>query len=194
MNIAFFDFDGTITTKDTLIEFIKYAVGLPRFICGFIALLPMLVLFKLKLIPNYKAKQMMISYFFKGWSIEKFTIKAQGFSSNMIDPIVRDGALKRLQWHKDQGDEIVVVSASMECWLKPWCEKYDLKLISTKLELENGVVTGKFLTKNCHGQEKVNRIKEKYDLNQYDKIYVYGDSSGDTQMLELGDEKFYKYY
>ena len=70
--IAFFDFDGTITTDDSLIKFIRYAKGDMQTVLGMLLLSPMLVIYKLKLIPNYKAKQMMLSYFFKGMDEEQF--------------------------------------------------------------------------------------------------------------------------
>jgi HAD superfamily phosphoserine phosphatase-like hydrolase len=86
----------------------------------------------------------------------------------------------------------VVVSASVECWLGPWCDKNGLDLIGTQLEIKDNRVTGKLLSKNCYGKEKVNRIRERYDLNSFDFIYAYGDSRGDDEMLELAQEKYYK--
>ena len=62
--IAFFDFDGTITTKDTLLEFIKFYKGKYQFYLGFLVYSPFLVAYKLKIIPNYVAKQKVLQYFF----------------------------------------------------------------------------------------------------------------------------------
>ena len=59
-----FDFDGTLTTSDTLLEFIKYAKGTGRFLMVFLMYSPMLVLMKLHLYPNWKAKQKIFKYFF----------------------------------------------------------------------------------------------------------------------------------
>ena len=192
MNIALFDFDGTITTDDSLIKFIRFVVGDTKFILGMTVLSPMLTAYKLKLIPNYKAKQMMLSYFFKGMSEEQFQTIAQEYSLKHIDTILRPKAMEKIVWHKEQGHKIVIVSASIECWLKPWCDKNGLDLIATKLEIKEGIVTGKLLTKNCYGIEKAHRVKEKYNLDDYDYIYAYGDSRGDRELLELADENFYK--
>ncbi len=191
-NLALFDFDGTITTNDSLIKFIRFAVGDVKFIFGMILLSPMLTVYKLKLIPNYKAKQYMLSYFFKGMSEEKFMQVANEYSLNQIKTILRPKAIEKITWHKKQGHKIVIVSASIECWLKPWCDENNLNLIATKLEIKRNIITGKFLTKNCYGMEKVNRIQELYKLSDYDYIYVYGDSHGDKELLALGDESFYK--
>ena len=190
--IVFFDFDGTITTDDSLLKFIRFVVGDRRFLLGLVVLSPMLVLYKLKLIPNYKAKQYMLSWFFKGMSKEAFLKVANEYSLVHIDKILRPKAIEKINWHKNQGHKVVVVSASIECWLRPWCEKNGLELIATKLEIKDDIVTGKLLSKNCYGVEKVNRIKEIYNLKDFEYIYSYGDSSGDKQMLELAHEKFYK--
>ncbi len=192
MKLALFDFDGTITTDDSLIKFIRFVVGDFKTIWGMVVLSPMLVIYKLKLIPNYKAKQYMLSYFFKGMSEEKFMKVANEYSLNHIKTILRPKAMEKIVWYKEQGHKIVIVSASIECWLKPWCDENNLDLIATKLEIKDGIVTGKFLTKNCYGIEKANRVKEVNDLSDYDYIYAYGDSRGDKELLELADESFYK--
>ena len=192
MNLALFDFDGTITTDDSLLKFIRFVVGDFKFVLGIIFLSPMLIFYKLRLIQNYKAKQIMLSYFFKDMDIDEFFEVANKYSLEHIDTIVRKKAFAKINWHKEQGDKIVIVSASIECWLKPWCDKNGLKLLATKLEIKNGKITGKLSSKNCYGIEKVNRIEEKYTLSDYDYIYSYGDSVGDKEMLELADEKYYK--
>ena len=192
MILSLFDFDGTITTDDSLIKFIRYTVGDIQTAWGMLLLSPMLITYKLKLIPNYKAKQRMLSYFFKGIDERQFQKVAKEYSLNHIDTILRPKAIEKIAWHKEQGHTIVIVSASIECWLKPWCDKNGLDIISTKIEIKDGVVTGKLLTKNCYGIEKVNRIKEKYNLSDYDHIYAYGDSRGDKELLALADESFYK--
>jgi HAD superfamily hydrolase (TIGR01490 family) len=192
LKLALCDFDGIITVADSLIKFIRFVVGDVKFMIGMIVLTPMLILYKLKIIPNYKAKQYMLSYFFKGMSIEKFQQVAKEYSLKHIDTILRPQAMEKIAWHKEQGHKIVIVSASIECWLKPWCDKNKLELIATKLQIQDGIVTGKFLTKNCYGIEKANRVKEQYNLDDYNYIYAYGDSSGDKELLELADESFYK--
>lgn len=190
--IAFFDFDGTITTDDSLLKFIRFVVGDRRFLVGLIILSPMLILYKLKFIPNYKAKQNLLSWYFKNMRKEEFFKVANEYSLNHIDKIVRTKAIERLNWHKKQGHKIVVVSASIDCWLRPWCNKNSLELIATKLEIKNEMITGNLLTKNCYGVEKVNRIKEIYNLKDFEYIYAYGDSSGDKEMLSIANESFYK--
>jgi phosphatidylglycerophosphatase C len=192
MTIVLFDFDGTITTDDSLIKFIRFVVGDAKTLWGMILLSPMLITYKLKFIPNYKAKQTMLSYFFKGMNEHQFQKVAEEYSLKHIDTMLRPKAMERIAWHKDLGHKVIIVSASIECWIRPWCDQNDLDLIATKVEIKDGLMTGKFLTKNCYGIEKVNRVKEEHNLDDYDRIYAYGDSRGDKELLELADKSFYK--
>jgi len=192
MNLALFDFDGTITNKDSMFDFIHFAVGGVNFYCGLALLSPMLLAFKLKLLSNQSAKQTLLSYYFKDWNESLFKQVATNYSLTRIDLIIRPEALTKIKWHQQNGDAIVIVSASIECWLKAWCVKHHLGLIATRLEIKDQKLTGAFSTKNCFAAEKVNRINQQFDLDRYDTIYAYGDSSGDLEMLDLADEKFYR--
>jgi phosphatidylglycerophosphatase C len=183
--VAFFDFDGTITTKDTLLDFAKYVHGKKVFYLGMLRIAPVLIAYKLGFYPNYKAKESFLTHFFGGMSCELFAKCSQAYSLNAIDKIVDAKMIEQLEWHKARGDRIVIVSASAKCWLLPWCERESLELLCTELECVDSVMTGKLSTPNCYGVEKVNRIKRHLDLNEYDNIFAYGDSNGDKQMLEL---------
>ena len=192
MQLALFDFDGTITTKDSLVDFIQYAVGRPKYYMGLVVLSPILTAYTLKLIKNNIAKEKLIAHFFKGWDADKFHKLSKQYSLEQIDKITRPKAIAKIRWHQEQGHKIVIVSASMECWLKPWCDKNSIELLSTKLEIKENKLTGKFSTKNCYAMEKVNRVKESYTLSEYNYIYAYGDSRGDKELLLLSHESFYK--
>lgn len=192
MKISFFDFDGTITSKDSLFDFIKYALGKFSFYKGILMLSPMLLAYKLKLIPNNIAKERLIAYFFSGWDINRFKLIADKYSIEQIDKIIRPKALEKIKWHQKNGHKTVIVSASIEEWLKGWCEMNSIELLGTKLQVKNSMITGKFSSKNCFGIEKVNRIMEKYNLDDYTTIYAYGDSRGDKEMLAIANKKYYK--
>ena len=194
MKISFFDFDGTITTKDSLADFVKFAVGKQNYYLGLLILSPVLIMYIFNFVSNNVAKEKLIYHFFKGCDSILFRNIANKYSKEKIDKIVRPKVLEKIKWHQHKGHKVVIVSASMECWLSGWCEKNKLELIATKLEVTNNRLTGKFSTKNCYGIEKVNRIKENYNLEDYDVIYAYGDSKGDKEMLSIADKKYYKYF
>ena len=192
MKIAFFDFDGTITKADSTARFIRYLVGDSKFFIGIFFLSPFMFLYILNLISNNSIKQILITYFFKGKNINEFKKNAEYFSLNMLEPLIRKKALKEIEWHKENGHDVVIVSASIDLWLRPWCIKNDIALISSMLEVNDNVITGKTRKKNCYGLEKVIRIKELYNLSEYSYIYSYGNSRGDYEMLRIANESHYK--
>ncbi|XOB61311.1 HAD family hydrolase [Campylobacterota bacterium DY0563] len=191
-DLALFDFDGTITYKDSFFQFIKFSKGSLKTYIGLFFLFPIILLYKLKILPNYKAKEIVISWFFKNMQKEVFEELAREFSLNHIDKIIRTKALEEINWHKNQGNDVVIVSASIEEWLKPWCNKYNIDLIGTKLEYKNDRLTGKLSTKNCYGVEKVERLTKFYNKKEYNFIYAYGDSEGDKELLAFANKSFYK--
>ena len=192
MTLVLFDFDGTITTKDSLADFVQFSLSKQKYYLGLLKLSPVLIAYKLNLIPNYIAKEKFITHFFKNWEDSSFQKFADKYSIEQIDKIIRAKAIEKIIWHQAQGHKVVIVSASMENWLKKWCEKHNIDLIATRLEIQDGKLTGKFSTKNCYGIEKVNRIKELYNPSEYECMYGYGDSAGDKEMLSLAHKSYYK--
>jgi phosphatidylglycerophosphatase C len=190
--IAFFDFDGTITTKDSLAEIIKFQKGIPAFYTGLFFQLPWLIAFKIKIIPNDAAKQKMLTYFFGGMNESAFQSACDLFAEKKIPKLIRPGALVEINRLRDQDFDIVVVTASAGNWVKPWTNRLGIHLISTRLEVKEKEITGRIEGKNCHGREKVIRIQEEFNLSDYQEIYVYGDSPGDKPMLGLATKSFYK--
>lgn len=190
--IAFFDFDGTVTTKDTLLEIIKYQKGHFRFYAGFLINAPYLIAYKLKIIRNSTAKQQVLKFFFNKTPLAAFQLKCDEFASHALPSLIRPKALQEIKKLQRAGAEVVIISASAKNWLLTWADQLDVKLIATLLEVRNEKLTGKIDGENCHGIEKVRRIKAAYDLSQYDEIYCYGDSPGDRPMLALGTFSFYK--
>jgi HAD superfamily hydrolase (TIGR01490 family) len=190
--IAFFDFDGTITYKDTLIEIIKFLKGTQQLYKGFFALSPWLIAMKLKLFSNEAAKEKFLSYFLKDIPEDVFQKKCNEFSRIRLPYLIRPLALQKINELKKQGAEIVIVSASPYNWIEPWCAQNNLSCICTMLEIKNGKITGNISGKNCYGQEKVNRIKQQFDLTSYSNIFCYGDTKGDKPMLSLATSAHYK--
>jgi HAD superfamily hydrolase (TIGR01490 family) len=190
--IAFFDFDGTITTKDTLLEVIKFQKGKIAFCTGFLLNTPWLIAYKLNLIPNDQAKQKILTYFFAGTAEWVFQEKCDLFADRKLPELIRPAALTEIEQLRTLGFEMVVISASAGNWIRNWTNRLSLKLIATKLEVKNGLITGGIEGKNCHGEQKVACIREQWNLSEYKEIFVYGDSSGDKPMLALATKSFYK--
>jgi phosphatidylglycerophosphatase C len=191
-NIAFFDFDGTVTKKDTLIEFIRHSKGTAALTYGFFINMPTLIAFKLGLISNQLAKEKILRYFYKGISISDFEKICLSFAIEVIPDLVRSGARNEFLKLQKRNFDIVIVSASPETWIKPWTDRLHFGLIASKMEIIDGKITGKIAGTNCHGEEKVVRIKEKFLLEEFQEIYTYGDSAADKPMLRLGSRSFMK--
>lgn len=189
MKLALFDFDGTLTTKDSLGEFIKYAVGSYKYYVKLLLFSPILILYKLKLMNNSVAKEKMFRFFFKDINEAEFRETAKKFSEKKIPTMLRENIYEKFKKHIENGDRVIVVSASMKCWLQPWTTKQNVELLSTELEFVDGKFSGRFLGKNCHGKEKLERVKKHLNLDEYEEIYTYGDSSGDDYILGIADHK-----
>ena len=193
--IAAFDFDGTITCKDTLIEFLRFAGGSARFYAVFALYSPLLVLMKLKLYSNQKAKEKIFAHYFKGMPIEQFNDLCLRFFEQKGQSLIYADAKAQIAKYKEQGDEVVIISASIENWVYHFAEalKAD-KLLSTQVEVQEGNLTGRFLTANCYGKEKVNRLLNAYPERENYYLIAYGDSRGDKELLQLADEQHYKQF
>jgi phosphatidylglycerophosphatase C len=190
--LALFDFDGTITSRDTLLEFILHSKGRLAFVAGFFLISPLILAMKLRLLPNWKVKQWVLKIFFYRNSVESFDQACQEFSRTRLPNLLRSKALAEIVAHKKKGHRVVVVTASAENWIRKWAEENEVELLATQLETENGRLTGNICGRNCNGPEKVERIRKHITLTDYSSIYAYGDSRGDREMLELGTHSYYK--
>lgn len=192
MQLILFDFDGTLTRKDSFVEFITYYKGRRKLYAGFLVNIIHLSKFMLGLISNSRFKEIMLSHFFKGESICEFNRRGEQFALNVIPDILRNGAIKTIEKHSKEDSRLIVVTASCSNWIKAWTDKMELELIATELEVVDGKISGKLSGKNCYGSEKVLRIKSYVELDNFDSIIAYGDSVGDKQMLDLADVKNYR--
>lgn len=190
--LAFFDFDGTITEKDTMVELIKYHKGNAGYYIGLALLSPVLAAYKAGLIPNWQAKQFMLAYFFKGMQADTFQGICDAFSKDVIPGLIRPQALEKINEFKKEGTRVIIVTASAEQWVWGWCHSQGLECLATCLEVKDNKLTGKLLGPNCHGKEKVARIKKHLKVGDYQEIYAFGDTKGDLDMLQLAKHKFYK--
>ena len=185
MKVYAFDFDGTLTTRDTLLEFIRFACGTTRFLLGFLLYSPLLVLMKLRLYSNGKAKQKVFAHFFKGMTIEAFDALCQDFASTHRH-LLRPEVVSQLEQALSDGAEVLVVSASIDNWVQPFFPK--VKVLGTQIEVIDGRLTGRFLTPNCYGKEKVERILALLPNRSEYHLTAFGDSRGDREMLAFADD------
>ena len=190
--VSLFDFDGTLTTLDTLPAFIVHAVGRWRMLVGFGLFLPLIVLMKLHLYANGRTKERLFAHFFKGMTLETFDAHCQSFAKNNAH-ILRPLGLKAIETSLQRGENVLIVSASITNWVLPFFSKLpQVKVIGTQIAVKEGKVTGRFASPNCHGAEKVRRVEHLFTPRELYYITAYGDSQGDKEMLAYADEQHYK--
>lgn len=189
MIYAFFDFDGTLTTKDTLKGFARYYWG-KSFKWKLLCFLPMLLAFRLKLINHDQAKALFIRAFYKKVSVSDLRVAGNLYARDVIPTIEQKPIIERLNWHINQGHEVCIVTASLPYWIEAWCIRKGVKLLSTQAEEVNGCITGHLDGPNCYGHEKVKKIKQTYDLNSSDRVYAYGDTASDYPMMDMANAAF----
>lgn len=183
--IAFFDFDGTLYKKDSLLEFTKFSKGNISFYIGLITLSPYLIALKLGVYSNEKAKIKFIRHFFKNYKYEDFYTLCHTFSLTKIEQNLAKEIYAKFLNHIEDNHLVYIVTASIPEWVEPWSNQFGVSVIGTKIEIKDNLVTGNFLTRNCFGIEKINRIKEIINLDEFDDIHVYGNGKGDLEMLAL---------
>ena len=193
MKLYAFDFDGTITTKDTFIAFIRFVKGDLSTFLGLLLYAPILIMMKLKLYPNWKAKQQLFTYFFKGMNMKEFKLKCNEFARHN-KTLIRPLALIEIQKALKEGEKVIIITASIDMWVRPFFSELDkdIRIIGTKIEEKEGKVTGHFITRNCYGAEKVNRLKEIMPNRNSYELISYGDSRGDKELLEYADKGYFK--
>ena len=192
--IAAFDFDGTITYRDTTFFFLLFIKGYLKTFLYMLKKIPILILFLLGKTSRQETKESIFEIFLKGKSISELKLLGEAFAKNVLPKKIRKEAQERINWHLKQGHRCLLVSASIDTYLIPWAHAMGFeKVLSSRLEIdENGIVTGKLEGLNCRREEKVRRLKEFLGPLEQFCIFAYGDSRGDKEMLEVADVPFYR--
>lgn len=218
-NISAFDFDGTLTTRDTLLLFIRHARGWWALFGGLLLFSPLLVLMKLHLADNGRTKERLFRHYFRGMLERDFDALCQSFARSHTH-VLRTAGLRTVQQALDRGDRVVILSASIDRWVEACLRQFlvsssRFQVLGTEIDVVDGRLTGRFATPNCYGPEKVRRLKEFLkkvspwgDVEGATKvsprgdvegalegtpfIIAYGDSRGDKELLAYADESHYK--
>lgn len=190
MKLALFDFDGTVTREDTFTAFVKFATPPLRLKVGYIALIPKILGYKLGFVKGTNIRQSIVYLAFKGLRKDYLEDKAKSFFESYMNTVLRPNAIEKLKWHKENGDRIVLVSASLDIYLKHWCRDNEIELICSEVDFDGEFCTGKYKSSDCSGLYKAEKVKDILDLKEFDEIYAYGDTSEDKELLDLADHKY----
>lgn len=188
-----FDFDGTLTRSDSFNDFFIYRFGYVAFILTIARCIHFVLLSRIKHSYCLNVKEHLLSHFYKGKKYKEFVDDAHTYAQDRLNRIIRKSAQKVLEDHLNKKHSIYIVTASPDEWIKEWARRYDIHVLSSKLEVVSGKITGQFGF-HCHGDMKMDMIQKALSDRSDAYIYAYGDSPGDIPMLSLADEKFYKYF
>lgn len=191
MELALFDFDHTVTTCDTYGRFLRRVATAEQLAQAWWKVGPWLAAYRLKLISAERIRARVTRLTFSERHADDIAALATGFSHEFLPEVVRPEMLEQIRWHKEQQHTVVVVSGSLDLYLRPWCETLGLELICNRLESRHGRLTGRYHGGDC-GPRKVEQIRRRFDLSRYTRIHAYGDSAEDRPMLALAHERWFR--
>lgn len=192
--VVAFDFDGTITVRDSYTSFLKWRAGPQRYMAGMVRLAPAGVGY-LGHRNRGRIKAAATREFLTGVSREQLEEEAKTFAQNMAPRLLRGDALATWKRWRTRRAKLVIVTASPDIIVAPFARGLGADaLIATELQFDaNDRATGGFATPNCRGQEKVRRLREMFGDDLQLKA-AYGDTSGDKDMLKIADHRGYRVF
>lgn len=193
MDLALFDFDGTITTGDTYTPFLHYASPTSLRRRARWRLLPIYLGYKLGLVSGVAIRRRVTRFVLQGRSSAAIRALGERYARERLPRVLRPQALARIAWHRARGDHVVVVSASLDAYLVPWCRTHGLSLICSELDVRGDVLTGCYRDGDCAGPTKATRVRERLRLDDYRAIHAYGDTEEDRELLALAHHPVFRW-
>jgi phosphatidylglycerophosphatase C len=195
--IAAFDFDGTLTRRDTLLPFLIKSLGWPKFLWAMLLSSPWLAAYALRLMSNHRAKAHLLKVSLAGLSQTQAQQQAQRFVAQYLSTQWHTWGLAKLVEHQRLGHRCVIVSASPDVYLRAVASHLGVAdLLCTEMLLRDGRYTGDMATPNCHGEQKVRRLQvwlhETFPSETQPEIHAYGDTKGDFPLLRMAERAWYR--
>ena len=189
-----FDFDGTLTVRDSFTAFLKWRVSPARHALGMVRLFPAAVAYVFDR-NRGKIKAAAVREFLRGVSAQDLERQARAFAQSEAPKLFRPDALAVWRRWRAKGAKLVIVTASPDIIVAPFARGLGADLlIGSRLALDlNDKVVGALLGPNCRGQEKVVRLREQFG-DDMSLAAAYGDTSGDREMLAIAHEKGYRIF
>jgi phosphatidylglycerophosphatase C len=189
--VAAFDVDGTLTTRDCVVPFMRRVAGTPRLVGGMLRSPGGLVAAAARR-DRDALKAASASAAFAGRELVEVQAEAEVFARSVFSDRLRSGVLESMRAHQQSGDTVVLVSASYELYLRPLAGLLGADdVLAVRLEVEGGQLTGRLDGPNCRGPEKVRRLHEWLDQRAGGRravhVTAYGDSAGDLELLGDAD-------
>ena len=190
-DLALFDFDHTITHADSFGRFIRELATPQQLAAAKWTVGPWLAGYRLGLVSAGQLRARVLKLAFRGRREDEVRERGARHAEQVLPALLRPEMMQRIAWHRQRGDTVVLVSASLDVYLQPWCERHGLELLCNRLEARDGVLTGRYHDGDC-GPDKVQRIRARYDVDAYPQVHAYGDSREDLGMLALARQRWYR--
>jgi phosphatidylglycerophosphatase C len=179
---AAFDFDGTLTRRDTMVPFLRRIAGARAVSVAMVATVPAIARR-----DRDGAKGVVLRRLLSGRSVAALDEAGEAFATDIIARRLRPDTVAKLRWHQDQGHRTVIVSASLRPYLAPVARHLGVDhLICTDLDARDGMLTGDLVDGNCRGAAKASRL-EAWLGSPRGELWAYGDSSGDDHLLVMAE-------
>lgn len=187
--VAAFDFDGTITRRDTLLPYLLRTTGPARTARALFALGLGIARSMTTEVSRDAAKEELLRRLLTGRPVAALEEAAEAFADHLVADRLRSDTLERVEAHRAAGHELVIVSASPELYVAPVARRLGFTAaLGTRLEVgPDGRLTGRLLGRNCRGAEKVRRLQE-WLGEPVDLVAAYGDTRGDRELLALAGD------
>ena len=192
--VVAFDFDGTLTIRDSFTAFLKWRAGPRRYALGMARLAPAALAYLVHR-DRGRIKAAAVREFLKGVPRERLEADARTFAETYSRSLLRPDAVSAWRRWRAEHVRIVIVTASPEITVAPFARGLGADaLIGTELAFDDrGRVTGGFVTPNCRGPEKVRRLKAAFG-EDFELRAAYGDTSGDRDMIAAAEIKGYRVF
>jgi phosphatidylglycerophosphatase C len=186
--VAAFDFDGTLTRRDTLVQFLASIAGWAAVARAFGAESPRLARMALGRADRDDTKERVLTRVLQGRPFADVQAAGRAYGRDLASTAIAPDMRARIAWHRRAGHEIVIVSASLDVYLVEVASALAVEhLLCTSLEVDaHGNCTGRMLEGNCRGAAKADRLRAHVGAGDV-TIWAYGDSSGDDEMLAMAD-------
>jgi len=187
--VAAFDFDGTITRRDSLAPFLARVCGRRRLYSEMALRSPVLAAVLLGRADRDAEKERLVGRLLRGRDAADVREEGARYAQELLTgDALRPEMLDRLRWHHDEGHEIVIVSASLDAYLDPLAPLLGVEhVLCTRLGVgADGRLDGTLVGGNVRGPEKVRRVQE-WLGGEPAEMWAYGDSAGDRELLAFAD-------
>jgi phosphatidylglycerophosphatase C len=190
--VAAFDFDGTLSTRDNFVPFLRRVAGSTAAARAFATGVSRLARADRAHRSRNDMKAEVLEQLFAGRDADDVEDAARAFASEVLADHLRVEAIQRADWHRTQGHRLVIVSASLGVYLRPIAEhlRFDA-VLATELEVDgDGRLTGRMDGENVRGPEKARRLEAWLAQEAPDTVpfvWAYGDSSGDKELWARAD-------